>query len=519
MRRRSAVPLLLMVVLLGAVAVFPAQAPETSNPASDPQPQAKPAQQQVLAPEQLDNLVAPIALYPDPLLSQILVASTYPLEVVEAHQWLQRNQNLRGQELVDAAKQQHWDPSIQALVAVPDALEKLNQDIRWTADLGNAFLAQQAQLMDAVQKMRARAKEKGRLTSTPEHTITTQDEGGKQVIVIQPSNPQVIYVPTYDPYWVWGPPVYGYYPPLYYPSFGFGFGSGFDLGFYFGGGWGWGGLGWGGWGWCPSWFGHNVYINNAFLYHHGYYHGHGYGGGYYRRPVWTHDPTHRQSVPYANAQLAARFGGSWTTPRNTFQPGAGQPGVASYYGNRVQARSAASALNRVSQGLSPQAQRVQNPPREWSSGTAYSNWSGSRAQQPSRLQQGYQAPQQYRSAPERYQGSQRVVPFGNQSRQAFDAPQRYAAPPQVYQAPQGGQRFYGQPQMRYQAPQQYRSIPQMTAPRSSGGASFSRGGFSSFNGGGGASFSRGGFGSFSGGGRSSVSRGGNFSGGGGGHRR
>ena len=509
MRRRSAVLFLLVYLLPGAVALFPAQAPDASNPSPDASPQAKPAPQQVLSPEQLDNLVAPIALYPDPLLSQILVASTYPLEVVEAQQWLQRNPNLHGQELVDAAKQQRWDPSIQALVAVPDALEKLNQDVRWTADLGNAFLAQQAQLMDAVQRMRARAKEKGRLTSTPEHTITTQDEGGKQAIVIQPSNPQVIYVPTYDPYWVWGPPVYGYYPSLYYPSFGFGFGSGFDLGFYFGGGWGWGG-----WGWCPSWYGHNVYINNAFLYHHGYYHGHGYGGGYYRRPVWTHDPTHRQSVPYANPQLAARFGGSWGTPRNTFQPGAGRPGAVSYYGNRVQERPAVRAFDRGSQGASRQAQRVENP------GTAYSNWSGSRSQQQSRLQQGYQAPQQYRSAPERYQGSQRVVPFGNQPRQSFDAPARYSTTPQVYQGPQGGQRFYGQPQMRSQASQQYRSVPQMTAPRSSGVASFSRGGFGSFNGGGGGNFSRGGFGNFSGGGRSSVSRGGgNFNGGGGGHRR
>ena len=166
--------------------------------------------------QQLNNLVAPIALYPDPLLGQMLVASTYPLEVVEANQWLQRNRNLGGRELMDAAKQQPWDPSVQALVAVPDALAMLNQDIRWTTDLGNAFLAQQADVMNAVQQMRARAQANGNLTSTPQQTVTTEAQGGQQAIVIQPANPQVIYVPSYDPFYVWGPPVYGYYPPLYY---------------------------------------------------------------------------------------------------------------------------------------------------------------------------------------------------------------------------------------------------------------------------------------------------------------
>ena len=108
----------------------------------------------LLSPDQLDNLVAPVALYPDPLLGQVLAASTYPLEITEAQQWLQRNRNLQGTQLVDAAKQQNWDPSVQALVAFPDALNLLSNDIRWTTDLGNAFLAQQADVMSAVQAMR-----------------------------------------------------------------------------------------------------------------------------------------------------------------------------------------------------------------------------------------------------------------------------------------------------------------------------------------------------------------------------
>ena len=262
------------------------------------------------SPDQLDNLVAPIALYPDPLLGQMLVASTYPLEVVEASRWLQQNRNLRGQDLVEAAKGQPWDPSIQALVAVPDALAKLNQDIRWTTDLGNAFLAQQADVMGAVQQMRARAQGNGRLGSTPQQTVTTEDQGGQQAIVIEPASPDVIYVPSYDPYYIWGPPVYGFYPPLYYPGFGFFFGPGFDLGFCFAG---WGG--WGGWGWGPSWFGGSVFVNNNFFNRYGFHHGGGFG-----RTPWVHNPIHRTGVPYANSNVAGRFGGSLNSYRSGAAP-------------------------------------------------------------------------------------------------------------------------------------------------------------------------------------------------------
>ena len=131
------------------------------------QPAQAPPPAQLLNPDQLDDLVAPIALYPDPLLSQVLVASTYPLEIVEASQWLQQNRNLQGQQLVAAARQQNWDPSVQALVVFPDVMGKLSSDVSWTTDLGNAFLAQQADVMNAVQRMRARAQAAGRLNSDP----------------------------------------------------------------------------------------------------------------------------------------------------------------------------------------------------------------------------------------------------------------------------------------------------------------------------------------------------------------
>jgi hypothetical protein len=144
------------------------------------------------SPDRLDNLVAPIALYADPLLSQVLVACTYPLEIAEAQLWLQRNSGLSGTGLMDVARQQNWDASVQALVAFPDVLAKLTQDIRWTADLGNAFLSQQADVMSAVQRMRAAAEANGRLSSTPQQVVTTDTEDGQSAITIQPATPEVI---------------------------------------------------------------------------------------------------------------------------------------------------------------------------------------------------------------------------------------------------------------------------------------------------------------------------------------
>src|ERR1039457_6341571 len=165
-----------VAALLGIPFLMMAQAP-----APVPGQQA-PVQAQRLAAEQLDDLVAPIALYPDPLLSQVLVASTYPLEVVEAQQWLQRNGSLRGRQLTEAARQQNWDASVQAMVAFPDVLTMVNQDLQWTTALGDAFLAQQSDVMAAVQRMRARAQANGRLSTTPQQTVTTETQGGQTAI-------------------------------------------------------------------------------------------------------------------------------------------------------------------------------------------------------------------------------------------------------------------------------------------------------------------------------------------------
>lgn len=268
------------------------------------QPAAADQQAQTLNGEQLESMVAPIALYPDSLLSQVLVASTYPLEVVEAQQWLDQNKALTGAALVDAAKQQTWDPSIQALVPFPDVIKRLNSDIRWTTDLGNAFLAQQADVMAAVQRLRARAKDSGKLTDTQQAKVLTTDQNGQSAIEIQPTDPQVVYVPTYDPAYFWGapPPLYPW-PPLFYPGIGIGWGWGYGihLGLFFPGC-----CGWGGWGWGFGWFGGGLFVHNEFFHRYGFHEFH--GSEFHANSAWAHNPEHRGAVPYPHS-VANRYPG------------------------------------------------------------------------------------------------------------------------------------------------------------------------------------------------------------------
>lgn len=268
----------------------------------------------LLSPAQLDDLVAPIALYPDPLLGQLLVASTYPLEIVEAQQWLTQNRGLQGQALMDAARQQNWDPSVQAMVAFPNVLATMNQDVQWTTALGNAFLAQQSDVMAAVQRMRGRAQANGKLNSTPQQTVTSQTQDGQTAINVTPTDPQVIYVPQYNPVYVWGPPVWGYYPPLAYYGYGFGFYPGINIGLSFAG---WGGWGWGGWGWGWgfNWFHGGVFVNSGFFAHYGFHSGY-LAAGFAGRAAWQHDPGHRLGVSYPNHQLASRYGAASMASRS-----------------------------------------------------------------------------------------------------------------------------------------------------------------------------------------------------------
>ncbi|HEV2730974.1 MAG TPA: DUF3300 domain-containing protein [Terriglobales bacterium] len=259
--------------------------------------------------EQLDSLVAPVALYPDPLLSQVLVASTYPLEIVQLQQWLEKNKTLKDQALADAVKKQDWDASIQALAPLPDVAKYLSENIKWTTDLGNAFLAQQSDVMDAVQRMRKKAQDKGNLKSTEQQKVETKVVESKQVIVVEPSSPEIVYVPSYNPTVVYGAPAYPY-PPVAYPPPGYyaagmaiSFGVGMAMGAAFGGGWGWG-CGWGG--------NNNIYVNNNNNFVRSSNANINRNTNISNRSgnTWQHNPRHRGGAPYSNRQTANRFGGT-----------------------------------------------------------------------------------------------------------------------------------------------------------------------------------------------------------------
>jgi hypothetical protein len=290
---------------VAAVAAFFLLTMVTAQPQPSPPAGTAPTGAPLTA-QALDDLVAPIALYPDPLVSEILAAATYPIEIAEAEQWVRDHPKWKPDKLMKEAKKESWDPSVQGLVAFPDALTRLSQSIGWTTQLGNAFLAQQAEVMQAVQRMRASAQEKGTLHSTPQETVNTETQNGQSAITIVPANPDIWYVPNYNPVFIWGPPVWGFYPPLFYPGVevGFGFFPGIDIGLYFGG---WGGWGWGGWGWGPDWFGGGIFINHSFFHRYGFEHFHGDPLG---RSAWSHDPAHRLGVPYGNRAVADRFAGN-----------------------------------------------------------------------------------------------------------------------------------------------------------------------------------------------------------------
>ena len=215
-----------------------------------PPPDQGAPQGQPLSPEELGQLVAPIALYPDALVAQILAGSTYPTQVVEADRWVQSQGNVPPEQLAAAANQQNWDPSVKALVAFPSVLAQMDKNIQWTTDLGNAYYNQPDDVMSAVQSMRARAQAAGTLHNTPQQDVS--DDGGN--IIIAPANPEVVYVPVYNPWGVYGAPI-GIYPGYYYgPPAGVYFGSGLAIGFGIGIGIGiWSGWGWGWHSWHPDW--------------------------------------------------------------------------------------------------------------------------------------------------------------------------------------------------------------------------------------------------------------------------
>ena len=250
-----------------AVAMLFAAAPIDTSAAQD-QDQAAPAQApqgpayETQSPEQLQQLVAPIALYPDSLVAQILSAATFPEQVVEADRWVQNHQDLKGDALAQAVDQEPWDPSVKALAAFPSVLGNMDKNLSWTSSLGDAYYNQQQDVADAIQVMRQKAEQAGNLNSTQQQTVTTQGS----TIVIQPAEPDVVYVPAYDPWLVYGPGIVAWpgwypYPGIWYGGPSLFFGVGFGVGFF-------GGFGWGWHNWGYDWHNHYAIYNHERYFSH-----------------------------------------------------------------------------------------------------------------------------------------------------------------------------------------------------------------------------------------------------------
>jgi hypothetical protein len=317
---RQVLACLLVFALLFPMLPQSVSAAQEQDAQASAQPsQAPPYTQQT--PDQLQQLVAPIALYPDSLVAQVLAASTFPAEIVEADRWVQANPDLKGDALAQAVDKQTWDPSVKALCAFPTVLGNMDKNISWTSTLGDAYYNQEQGVMDAIQVMRQKAQQAGNLKDTPQQTVQTQGSD----IVIQPAQPDVVYVPAYDPWLVYGYPVVawpGWYP---YPGIWFGGpsifwgGIGFGIGFWGGYGWGWGHWGFD-WHNHYATYNHNRYYSrsNTFYNRNNYYRGGGergvannvrgggrdIGGG--NRGVYN-NPGGRDTPFHGNSQAARGF--------------------------------------------------------------------------------------------------------------------------------------------------------------------------------------------------------------------
>jgi hypothetical protein len=338
-------------------------------------PAASAQERPAFSPEELDQMLAPIALYPDPLLTQVLMAATYPLEIVQAARWSRGNSHLKGQDAVRAVESMDWDPSVKSLVAFPQILHRMDENLDWTQRLGEAFLEQEPHVMDAIQGLRKRAEAAGNLRSNEQVRVTRQ-EGD---ILVEPAQQQVVYVPYYDPtvayggwWWPAYPPVYWGPPPGYYawPGIYWGPAVAFSWGFFFG---------------HFDW--HHRHVKVVHFDHRPHVRTVSHA-----KPVkWQHDPLHRRNVPYRYAkwqqpagQHAAPRGGD--RPRPVAQPGprgghretrspapqarpqfaAPQPRLergAPQVRNRPPERSARADLQRPQQSRAPESRTASVAPR------------------------------------------------------------------------------------------------------------------------------------------------------------
>jgi hypothetical protein len=316
-------------------------------PASAQEPAAAPAAaaatSATFTSAQLEQMVAPIALYPDTLVTQILMASTYPLEIVEAARWQKANEKLTGKQLEDALKDHDWDISVKALVPIPEVLQQMNENLDWTQDLGDAFLAQKTDLLDSVQRMRGKAYEAGNLKTTEQQTVTQQPD---KIIVIEQADPQVVYVPSYSPtvvYGAWSYP-YWYYPPMYVPPpYGYGM-MAFTAGVMWGAAWGGCAWGWGNSDIDIDIDRHNEFNRNTNI-NADRTNIQNKGGG---KGSWKHNPEHRGGVNYRDNKTAQQFGAQGGSNRVTRDQARGYDRGGASASNR--ATGGAAASNRAAGG-------------------------------------------------------------------------------------------------------------------------------------------------------------------------
>jgi hypothetical protein len=277
---------------------------------TQPAATAPPAQPSaVFKPEELEQIVAPIALYPDALLAQVFMASTYPLEIVQAARWSREHPEIKGDAVAKEMEAQSWDPAVKSLVAFPDVLVMMNEKLDWTQKLGDAFLAQQKEVMDAVQRLRSKAKESGNLKSSKEQTVKTEPAPAgapaPQIIVIDSPSPEVVYVPTYNPTVVYGTwpypayPPYYYYPPAYVPGAAF---FTFSAGVIVGGAI-WGNCNWGG-------SDIDIDINRYNNFNRNEINHNNIGNRDGNRSTWQHNAEHRKGVEYRDSATQQKYGRS-----------------------------------------------------------------------------------------------------------------------------------------------------------------------------------------------------------------
>ena len=331
LRRSCAIVTSGALVLAGLPATAQDQPPAAAQqpPAAQQSPQA-----QQLGQGQLQKLLAPIALYPDDLVAQILTASTYPLEVVQAARWVNEHSNVQGQALQDAMQQQPWDASVKGLTAVPQVLAMMNDKLDWTQQVGEAFLAQASDVSNAIQQLRAKAAANGNLKTSKQLKVSSVAASGPppappppdvdpamlpppppaEYIMIEPYDPDLYYVPIYDPMVVYGPWPWGDYEPFYWYPPGYVLGAaiiGFGVGFFVGSAL-WCHYNWGGGGGGGGWGGGGVVINVARYNQFNHTNLAATRGGYSN---WQFNKEHRSTVGFRNTALSKQYG-SKAAPSN-----------------------------------------------------------------------------------------------------------------------------------------------------------------------------------------------------------